>query len=88
MHAIYKLIIWFGNNLFCSQDVVQAFEILSVLGKSCGVIKTDDRIEYWLVFCVPEELSLDNTTVIQSIAESGKAYYTLPDLEERLGKQI
>lgn len=68
-----------------SHDLIQAFRILDVLGPSCGVIRSNAQIENSLVFCVPEELSSDSMTIIQHIAESGKAYYTVADLEANLG---
>jgi len=73
------------SRLSCD-DVIQAFDILEVIGKSCGVIRTGAKqVEHSLIFCVPEELSLDNTTVIQTIAQSGKACFTVAELEEELG---
>lgn len=74
------------NSALSCYDVKKAFEILEVIGKSCGVIETEgNKMEQWLVYCVPEELSLDNTKVIQRVAESGKAYFVVSDLETGLG---
>jgi hypothetical protein len=60
---------------------------LSVLGKSCGVIVSGLNKEEYLIFCVPEELSLDNTTVVQHAAQSGSPFVTVKDLEIGLGKK-
>lgn len=70
-------------------DIKRAMKSLNVLGKSCGVIQTgsDDALEDSLVFCVPEELSLDNTIVVQYAAKSGKSYVTSQELSQALGKE-
>lgn len=59
---------------------------LNVLGKSCGVIPSGKNKEDYLIFCVPEELSLDNTTVVQHAAQSGSPFVTIEGLEKHLGE--
>ena len=39
-----------------------------------------------LVFCVPEELSLDNTMVVQTAVKNGSPCVTVNDLVQTLGK--
>ncbi len=58
-----------------------------MLGKSCGVVLAGSAspVEESLVFCVPEELSLDNTTVVQTAVRNGSPYVTVKDLVQSLG---
>ena len=60
---------------------------LNVLGKSCGIILPPGKhnLEDAMVFCVPEELSLDNTTLVTHAVNSAMPFLTVEDVVKNLG---
>ncbi|CAG7835671.1 unnamed protein product [Allacma fusca] len=71
-----------------SDDIHRAMKSLNVLGKSCGVILPTggvNNLDDAMVFCVPEELSLDNTAVVTHAVQSGMPFLTVDDLIKALG---
>jgi len=70
-----------------SNDILRAMKSLSVLGKSCGVISAGSgaSLENSLVFCVPEELSLDTTSIVQHVAKSKSLFLTKKEIIQTFG---
>jgi len=63
-------------------DIVRAIKTLDVLGKSCGIITDGSSVqENYVVFCVPEELSIDNTMIIQFVQQCGTCCVKIEELE-------
>jgi len=76
------------NSEISCDDIVRAMKALDVLGKSCGVIippQGKKQVQDYMVFCVPEELSLDNTTIVTFAVQSKVPFVTVDDLSTNLG---
>jgi len=67
------------------EDITQALSLMEVVGKGCGIIKTSAQIDQALVFCVPEEMAHDQTSVLKVVGESGKACFVLDEVAKALG---